>query len=366
MATGYMYHEVFGWHDTGTAAGLLPSDPRAGLQPWHHLDEPASKTRMHELIVVSGLADRLKRLVALPATDEQILRVHDRSYLDRLRSASDASGGDAGDGISPFGRNGLDIMRLAAGGAIAAVDAVLDGIVDNAYALVRPSGHHALPDRGMGMAYLGNTAIAVQHAVSARGVERVAVVDWDVHHGNGTQQAFATSSTVLTVSVHQENCFPPGNGSVDEQGEGAGKGFIVNVPLPPGTGDGGYQHAFERVVIPALERFRPDLIVVASGLDASVMDPLGRQMVTSAGFRDLTRQIMDVAERLCGGRVVMVHEGGYASAYLPFCGLAIVEELSGERTLPDPYLDLVSGFGGQSLQPHQRAIIAEVASAVGL
>jgi acetoin utilization deacetylase AcuC-like enzyme len=362
LSTGYVYHEIYAWHDAGSVAGLLPSTPRSGLQPFHHLDTADNKRRLHELVAVSGLLDHLVRLQPVVATDEQLLTVHSEAYLDRLARQSDGNGGDAGDGISPFGAGGLDVMRRAAGGAISAISAVADQTVTNSYALIRPSGHHALADHGMGMTYLANVAIAVHHAKS-RGVGRIAVVDWDAHHGNGTQAAFANDPAVLTISLHQDNCFPPGSGAVTDRGTGPARGTVINVPLPPGTGNGGYQRAFDQVVVPALHRFRPDLIVVASGLDSGAMDPLARMLLSSGGYRTLTRSILDAASALCDGRVCMIHEGGYSEVYVPFCGHAIIEELAGVHLLDDPYLELVNGFGGQELQPHQQGAIDQ---AVGL
>ena len=359
--TGYVYHEIYAWHDAGTATGLLPSNPTAGLQPFEHLDTPETKRRIHELIMVSGLGDRLDRLDPLVATREHLRLVHEDAYIDRLEAESDTpKGGDAGDGISPFGMGGFAVLQRAVGGTLAAFDAVATGAVRNAYALVRPSGHHALADRGMGMAYFANVAIAVHQVRASRGVRRVAVVDWDAHHANGTQQAFAQDPEVLTISLHQDNVFPPGSGAFDDRGDGAGFGSVLNLPLPAGTGDGGYLAAFDDVVVPALERFRPDLVVVASGFDSCAMDPLGRQLLTSQAYRLMTRRLIEVADHLCGGRLAMSHEGGYSPVYAPFCGLAVLEELSGHQVLQDPYLPLVSGFGGQELQPHQRAAIDRV------
>ncbi|WP_369363370.1 hypothetical protein AB5L52_09640 [Streptomyces sp. CG4] len=319
-----------------------------------------TKRRLHELVAVSGLLDHLVRLQPAVASDEQLLTVHTEDYLQRLSAQSDGVGGDAGDGISPFGAGGLDILRRAAGGAISAVEAVVDATVRNSYALARPSGHHALPDHGMGMAYLANVAIAAHHA-KALGIERIAIVDWDAHHGNGTQHAFEQDPGVLTISLHQENCFPPGSGDISERGVGPGYGSAVNVPLPAGTGNGGYDFAFTEVVVPALDRFHPELIIVASGFDAGAMDPLARQLVSSSGFRAMARHVLDAADRLCSGRVSMIHEGGYSEVYVPFCGHAVIEEMTGRHLLEDPYLELVDGFGGQQLQPHQRAAVEQAA-----
>src|SRR5262249_15589413 len=159
-----------------------------------------------------------------------------------------------------------------------------------------------LADAAMGFCLFGNVAVAAHHALAARGLERIAVVDYDVHHGNGTQAAFYDDPRVLTISLHQDSCFPPGSGPLEETGAGAGEGFNVNVPLPPGSGDGAYEAAFERVVVPALERFRPQLILVASGFDASAMDPLGRMMVSPRGFGRIASLVLDAADRLCDGK----------------------------------------------------------------
>jgi acetoin utilization deacetylase AcuC-like enzyme len=359
MTTGYAYHEVFGWHDTSSAAGLFQSDPAAGLQPFIHLENAETKRRLHELVVVSGLVDHLVRIPTREATDEEILRVHSPTHLARIAAESELpKGGDAGDGISPFGHGGIAIARRAAGTVIACIDAVLDGTVDNAYALVRPPGHHAVAGSGMGFCVFGNLAIAAAHARGARGVERIAIVDWDVHHGNGTQSMFYEDPQVLTISIHQDNVFPPNSGALDERGAGAGTGSAINIPLPPGTGDGGYLHAFDEVVIPAVRMFRPDLVLVACGFDAGIMDPLARQMVTSQGFRALARRILDVAAECCDGRVAMSHEGGYNPVYVPFCGLAVLEEMAGVHTLDDPFQPVVAGMSGHELKPAESAVVS--------
>jgi acetoin utilization deacetylase AcuC-like enzyme len=290
--------------------------------------------------------------------------VHAPEYVERIRSSSAADGGDAGDGGSPFGPGSYEIALLAAGGVIAAVDAVLDETVANAYALVRPPGHHAVRDAGMGFCLFGNCAIAACHA-RERGVSRLAIVDWDVHHGNGTQAAFYDDPSVLTISVHQDNCFPPGSGSIEENGVGEGLGANVNIPLPAGSGSPAYVEAFERVVVPALDAFRPELVLVASGLDANGMDPLARQLVSSEGYRQLAALVRDAAERHAGGRLVAAHEGGYSQAVVPFCGLAIVEALSGVRTgVADPFVDLIEGQAGAEVPAHQRDAIDRAAAVV--
>ncbi|MEU6148474.1 class II histone deacetylase [Actinosynnema sp. NPDC047251] len=363
MTTGYVYHELYGWHDTGTHASLAPADPRRGIQPFHHLENPEAKRRVHELLVVTGLIDRLTRLTPRPATDEEILLVHTPGHLARLTKAND-TGGDGGDGSTPFGRGGLDIARLAAGGAIRAAEAVLEGKVDNAYALVRPPGHHAVPDSGMGFCMLANIAIALRAVRRTHNVARVAVVDIDVHHGNGTQTVFWEDPNVLALSLHQDRFFPPNSGFVTERGAGAGFGYTLNLPLPPGTGTGGYLEATRRVVLPALRRFKPDLIVVAAGFDANALDPLGRMMLTPRAYREMARMVLDAAADLCDGRVLCVHEGGYAAAYVPFCANAVIEVLAG---VTEPFREPFSfdNMGQQELQPHQDAAIKATEALLG-
>jgi acetoin utilization deacetylase AcuC-like enzyme len=355
--TGLAWHELLMWHDTGHAAQWV--SPGLTVEPDEHVESPAAKRRIRNLLDVSGVLAQLTPIEPRAATVEELERFHTPAYVARVRAASDASGGDAGES-APFGRGGFEIASLAAGACLAAVDAVVDGAVDNAYALVRPPGHHAEPDRGVGSCIFGNVALAAMHARQARGLGRVAIVDWDVHHGNGTQLAFWTDPTVLVVSVHQDSFYPPGSGHVTETGEADGAGLTVNVPLPPGSGVGAYVAAFERVVVPALRSFRPELVLVASGLDACAIDPQGRMLMHSDGYRALTRLVAAAATDLCGGRLVLCHEGGYSSAYAPYCALAIIEELSGiDSGIADPFLPVFEVMAGQVLAPHQAAAIQE-------
>jgi len=365
VTTGFLWHELYAWHDTGTGASVMPAS--LTVQPLGHIESAEGKRRIRNLVEVSGLMDHLVQLKPRPATEDEILRLHTREYVERIKKLSSEAGGEAGE-ETPFGRGSYEIALLAAGGCITAVDAVLDGKVDNAYALVRPPGHHAERDQGRGFCIFGNTALAAMHARQARGLSRVAIVDWDVHHGNGTEHAFYSDPAVLTLSIHQDNNYPPASGAISDTGDGAGRGYNINVPLPPGSGVGAYVATFERVVAPALRAFRPELILIASGLDASAMDPLASMMMTSEGYRTLTRIVLAVARDVCGGRLVACHEGGYSPAYVPYCGLAIIEELAGIRTgLDDPLLGLLAGFGGQEIQPHQEVVVEQAAKlAAGL
>lgn len=362
MPTGFVYHERYMWHDTGNAAGWIPAG--GYVQPDKHVESPEAKRRLRGLLEVTGLLERLTMIKPRPATTEELLRFHTPEYVARVEALSRAGYGEAGQS-TPVGPDSYAIALLAAGGCIEAIDAVIAGDVSNAYALVRPPGHHAERDRGRGFCLFGNAAIAILHARAVRGVGRVAVVDWDVHHGNGTQQAFYDSRDVLTLSIHQDNLYPIGSGGMEVIGEGGGEGYNINVPLPPGSGHGAYLEAFERVVLPALDRFKPELIVVPSGFDAAAPDPMGQQMAYSETYRAMTRMLLEAAARLCQGRVLMTHEGGYAPAYTPFCGLAVIEELHGDRTdCTDPFAPYFAALGGQDLQPHQEAVIARATELV--
>jgi acetoin utilization deacetylase AcuC-like enzyme len=358
VATGFVWHERYMWHDPGSGAGPRPA---GGLiEPGEHGESPGPKRRLRNLLDVSGILDELVPIRPREATPEELTRFHTRAYVDHIKTLSDAGGGDAGEN-TPFSGGAFEIAALSAGGCLRAVEAVVDGEVDNAYALVRPPGHHAEADRGRGFCIFGNTALAAMHAQYARGLERVAVIDWDVHHGNGTESAFWWDASVLTVSIHQDDWWPRGSGALTDVGEGAGRGFNINIPLPPGSGTGAYRAALEHAVLPALREFQPQLIIVACGLDACVMDPLGRMMLTSASFRLLTRMVKREAESLCDGRLLMIHEGGYSAAYAPFCGLAVVEELAGRTSaVEDPYLERYSALSGDEIQPAQIRAVEDV------
>lgn len=365
MATGYVWHELYGWHDTGTFAGFLR--PGLTVQPYQHFESAESKVRFNSLVEVSGLTRHLVRIEAVPATEDDILRVHTSRHLEHIKQASaQDKGGFAGDHESPFGHGSYEIALLAAGGAIEALRAVVGGRVDNAYALVRPPGHHARPDYGMGFCIFGNAAVAIQNVRSTMGVERIAVVDWDVHHGNGTQEIFYADPDVLTISVHQDSLYPADSGPMGERGEGAGVGANLNIPLPAGSGNGAYLETMRTVVVPALRAFRPDVIVVASGFDASAADPLGRMLVTASGYRQMTAVLLEAADELCGGRLMMTHEGGYSPTYVPYCGLAVLEEMSGVKTgIEDEFGAGYDTLPDQALKSHQAEVIAQAASASG-
>ena len=358
MTTGLVWHEKYMWLQPGSGAGLMLHGPN--IQPGRYNETPESKRRIRNLLETSGLMKSLLQIEPRSASIEELQTAHTGEYINRIKDMSDNDGGDAGM-QAPFGKGDFEIACLAAGGAITAIDAVMNGQVDNVYALLRPIGHHASADFGMGYCIFNNGAIAGLHGLNNLGLERIAYVDWDVHHGNGTQSIFYRDPRALTISLHQKNWLPPDSGHISEGGEGEGEGYNINIPLPPGSGVAAYTAAIERIVLPALHRFKPQLIFVPCGFDAGVMDPLGAMLMHSDGYRRLTELMLQVSDELCAGKLVMLQEGGYCEATSPFYGLAVLETLTGIDTdVVDPYLELVIGMGGQELQPHQKQRIAEI------
>jgi acetoin utilization deacetylase AcuC-like enzyme len=366
MTTAFFTDERCFWHGGGNYSLTLPVG--GFVQPGGGLPEsPETKRRLKNLLEVSGLMAELSVRSAPEASREDLLRVHPAAYLDAFRAMSDAGGGELGL-RTPFGKGGYEIAALSAGLAVAAVETVLTGAAQNAYALSRPPGHHCLPDWPNGFCLLANIAIAIRAAQAKGHARRIAVVDWDVHHGNGTEAIFLTDPTVLAISLHQERNYPLDTGDATERGEGKGHGFNLNIPLPPGAGHASYLEAMERIVIPALHRFRPEAIVVACGFDAAALDPLGRMLATAETFRLMTRQMKEAAGALCDSRLILVHEGGYSETYVPFCGHAVMEELSSSKIrVADPLAEALSQRQpGPDWQAHVSAHIAELARYFGL
>lgn len=366
MTTAFLTDERCFWHGGGNYSLTLPVG--GFVQPGGGLPEnPETKRRLKNLLDVSGLLRELDVRSAPEATREDLLRVHPAAYLDAFRAASDAGGGELGL-RTPFGKGGYEIAALSAGLAVAAVDTVLTGAATNAYALSRPPGHHCLPDWPNGFCLLANIAIAIRAAQAKGLARRIAVVDWDVHHGNGTEAIFLSDPSVLTLSVHQERNYPLDTGAATVRGEGKGHGFNLNIPLPPGAGHESYLEVMDRILLPALARFRPEAIVVACGYDAAALDPLGRMLATAETFRLMTRKMMRAAADLCGGKLILVHEGGYSETYVPFCGHAVIEEMSGTAIrVPDPLAETVAARQpGPAWQAHLTAHIAELAGFFGL
>jgi acetoin utilization deacetylase AcuC-like enzyme len=301
------------------------------LTPVGHPERPERAEVMHTVVV-----EWRKRggtvLEAAPASTEQLTRVHDEEYVSLVRETSGrAVALDPDTFTSP---QSYEVALLASGAACQAVDHVLDGAPGTrACAVVRPPGHHAERGKAMGFCLFNNVAIAAAHA-RARGMSRVAIVDYDVHHGNGTQWCFYGDPSVLFISSHQ---FPyyPGTGAASETGTAAGRGFTVNLPLDAGATDADYELVYERVAFPTLRQFNPDMILVSAGFDAHQRDPLAGMRLTTGQFGRLTASIVAIADELCDGRVVALTEGGYDLQALADSLETALRALDGETSLPD-------------------------------
>ena len=336
MSTGLYWDERCFWHAGGNYAGTMPVGGFVQPLPDGLPDNPETKRRFLNLCHVSGLVGDLSLRGADAATDDDLGRVHTASYLADFKRVSDAGGGEIGL-RTPFGPGGYEIAKHSAGLAKQAIHDVVTGDLSNAYALSRPPGHHCTADWANGFCLLNNIAIGVEATRATGHVARVAIVDWDIHHGNGTESIYYDRADTLTISIHQERNYPVDTGEAAQQGGQAAPRSNVNIPLPPGSGHVTFLDAFDRIVLPRLAAFAPDLIVVACGFDAAAGDPLSHTLASADTFRQLTRRTMDAAEKLCGGKLVLVHEGGYAENYVPFCGHAVMEELSGSAIhVPDP------------------------------
>jgi acetoin utilization deacetylase AcuC-like enzyme len=297
----------------------------------------AHPERPERVEAMIDMAEGLKRdgltfLAPREATLEELELCHERDYIASVaRTAGlDRHAFDADTQTSP---QSYRTALLGAGGVLTAAEAVLEGLVDNGFAIVRPPGHHALPARAMGFCLFNNIAIAAAWLLQKRGLERVAIIDWDVHHGNGTQDMFYYSANVLYVSTHQ---FPhyPGTGSIDEIGEGPGEGFTVNLPMPASFGDPEYLRAFDELILPVCHEFKPEFVLVSAGFDCHFRDPLGSMCVTENGFLAMTRRINRLAAECCEGRVVAALEGGYDLKALADSGQAVIEEMGREADEP--------------------------------
>ncbi|MGH2522035.1 MAG: histone deacetylase family protein, partial [Anaerolineales bacterium] len=283
-------------------------------------DHPENAQRLRAIEAAldrSGLCERWVALSPQPAAREQVSAAHLRDYVETLEQVMGQAPGYVDMAPTYVVPESFEVALLAAGGAIRAVDAVLDGEANSAFALVRPPGHHATPDAAMGFCLFNNVAIAARHA-QQRGKGRVMIVDFDVHHGNGTQDIFYTDPSVLFLSTHQYGLNPltgtmmyPGTGAAEEIGEDAGAGANLNVPLPAGAGDAAFERIAAEIIRPAAERFRPDLLLVSAGFDAHWADPLANLQLSHTGYGQIMQALVAIANAHCNGKVVLTLEGGY-------------------------------------------------------
>ena len=292
--TGLVYDSRYLDHDMGAG----------------HPESPNRLRAIMERLEQSGTAARLARIVPREAEDEWITQIHTPSYVSMLKTQAPTNGRVSLDPDTSMSPGSLSAAYLAAGGALAAVDAIMSRQVEHVFCAVRPPGHHAEAGRAMGFCLFNNVAIAARYVQKRYGLQRVLIVDWDVHHGNGTQHSFEDDASVLFFSTHQ---FPhyPGTGRATERGKGAGEGFTIDVPMEAGEGNEEYRAIFQKSLVPAADAFKPEFVIISAGFDAHKDDPLASMGLTEEGYADLTAIVAGIARRHAGGRILLSLEGGY-------------------------------------------------------
>ncbi len=292
--TGFVFHQHYLDHDTGPG----------------HPERPDRLRAIETHLTTTGLWNKLHHLIIDRAKEEWILKVHASKHLKFIRDACERGMEVLDEGDTHACPSSFDVALLAVGGVLAAVDNVVNGLLENAFCAVRPPGHHAEQNRVMGFCLFNNVAIAARYAQAVYNVQRIAIIDWDVHHGNGTQQIFYDDNSVLYISLHQ---FPfyPGTGSRAERGTGQGEGYTLNIPMREGSGSKEYLDAFRMEILPTLDSYRPELIFISAGFDAHKDDPLANINLTEESFAAMTSMMMEAADKYCHGKLVSVLEGGY-------------------------------------------------------
>lgn len=292
MAVGYVYDPIYLDHHTE-----------------NHPESPERLSAIIDHLRAEGILDELVRIAPRKATVEELLTVHSDRHIDKVDQVSRRGDSDI-EIDTQVSRRSYEVALWAVGGVIRAVEEVVAGNVDSAFALVRPPGHHATRTEAMGFCLFNNIAVAARYALNHLGIKRILIADYDVHHGNGTSDAFYADDSVLYFSTHQSPYYP-GTGDADEIGYGRGVGYTINVPLPPHVGDEGYARVFQEILVPAARRFKPELILVSAGFDAHAADPLASMDLSTAGYANLARCLKSLANELCQGRLVFALEGGY-------------------------------------------------------
>lgn len=341
--TGLMYVPASAAYKAGDGYLCVPAEYSPWISTTDYYDTPERVTEAHALLERSGLLAKLVPIAPRPATPEELTGFHSAAYIEKLQRLSAGEGGLVGE-YCRIGHGGLDVIAQAVGGDLVALDEVMARHVRNAFCLQRPPGAHAERESGFGFCVVNDFNILIQRAREKYGLKRIMLIDFDNHYKNGIEQAWYDTDEVLYAETHQsgamaENCAADKN--ADHIGEGAGQGYNVVIPMPSGSGDAAYIKAFEEIIVPVADQYKPELVVLIAGFASNIFDPLGRQQITARGYGKLTKLVCGIADRHADGRLVAVLEGGKGN-YMSFCILNVLEAMSGEKTdVPDPVEGLI-------------------------
>ncbi len=326
MTTAFIWDERYNKHDLGKQKYDFENGTfmESGLA----FENPERLKLTHQLLDYTNLLHEMKAFSPYFATEEAILRAHSADMLERVKKHKNIQVPTEVGEAALMSTDSYDTALLSAGGAMKAVDVLFEEPdITQSYALIRPPGHHATHNSPMGFCVFNNIAIAAEHARKYHGTNKILILDWDVHHGNGTQDIFYEDNHVFFISIHQDKNYPLYGGEIQETGDGVGEGFNLNIPLVPGCGDDEYMHILETIVEPAVASFEPDLIFISAGQDPNLYDPLSRMMVTRDGFRRMMQKMKTIAKTYCNGKLAVFQEGGYSLPYFPLATLGVFEGL---------------------------------------
>ncbi|MBE9535592.1 MAG: histone deacetylase [Proteobacteria bacterium] len=296
-----------------------------------HVESPDRLRVIYDMLEEEKYYDSSTRIELRRATDEEIVLNHDEAYIHMLES----TGPGNLDSDTVLSERSLEVARLAVGGCLNMVDEIMSGRIVKGFAFVRPPGHHAEKERGMGFCLFNNIAIAARHLMKEHGLQRIAIIDWDLHHGNGTEHSFYSEKGLLYLSMHQSPCYP-GTGGLRDVGTGEGEGFNVNLPIAAGAGDAEYLKAFDELFLPIMERYRPEIILVSAGFDTHRLDPLGAMELSAAGFGAMGQRLSELAGQVCGGKIGFFLEGGYSLEGLKESVSELLYAITGEKAYDLP------------------------------
>jgi acetoin utilization deacetylase AcuC-like enzyme len=323
-----------------------------------HPETPRRLQAIYEMLESPEMKGNYVAIKPRPALRREIAMNHGETYID-LVAATAGKRHYSLDPDTQTSARSYEAALLAAGGLCNAIDSVIEGTVDNAFSLVRPPGHHAEYGSGAGFCIFNNIAIGARHAMKKHGMNRILIVDWDLHHGNGTQHSFYNEKRVLYFSTHQSP-FYPGTGGIDETGRGEGLGYTINVPLRSGAGDAEFVRIFKRILEPVARKFEPELILLSAGFDIYKKDPMGGMNVSTSGFANLTHILINIAETYCSGRFIATLEGGYNIDGQAQSVKAVLKEMRGETFVSESYLERIESESDRSVERTIERVIDQI------